>query len=143
MIDARITNILMVDDDKDDIYATKRRLADSGIPHNFASETQPDNLFQKLDEMFQSMEGEFNLVILLDVNMPGINGFEVLRNLKKNDHFKHIPVFMLCHSDDVIDMAGSFSNGANGYLIKPLVPKDLLAAINDLNTPTTQWFASA
>ncbi len=59
-------------------------------------------------------------LILLDINLPGMNGIEILENLKNNPVTKIIPVIMLTSSDRDEDIIQSYSNYANCFLKKPL-----------------------
>ncbi len=135
---AKPTNILMVDDDQDDIYMTMRRLSQSKITNGFVYELDPRNLLGRLAALELQDQGDPNVVILLDINMPRIDGFEVLQTLKKHEKYKDIPVLMLCTSDDAVDMLESFENGADGYLVKPIVPAEMLQAVNDLTSHQIQ-----
>lgn len=128
----------MIDDDQDDIYATQRRLSDSNISNKFVSETDPDKLFLKLDSMELWEDGKPNVIILLDLNMPGTSGYDVLKRLKEHETYSRIPVLMLCKSDDIVDMLESFEFGADGYLVKPVVPSEMLAVVNDLGSVKLQ-----
>ncbi len=125
-------NILMIDDDKDDIYITQRRLKRANVSHNFFSETSGFNLFVKLAELTENNKTNKNLIILLDINMPIVNGLDVLTLLKTKSPYKDVPVIMLCTSDNINDMTDSLSIGADAYLVKPLDPKALISAIENL-----------
>lgn len=59
-------------------------------------------------------------VILLDLNLPGINGIEVLRELRGNPETRLVPVVVLTTSGDRKDINVSYSMGANSYVIKPV-----------------------
>ena len=59
-------------------------------------------------------------LILLDLKMPGIDGFEVLRQIKKTEKLKRIPVIILTSSKEEGDRALSYDIGANSYLLKPV-----------------------
>ena len=59
-------------------------------------------------------------VILLDLNLPGTDGREVLSELKKTDHLKTIPVIILTTSTDDRDIQGCYRMGANSYVKKPV-----------------------
>ena len=59
-------------------------------------------------------------LILLDLKMPGINGFEVLRRIKNTEKLKRIPVIILTSSREDGDRALSYDIGANSYLLKPV-----------------------
>ncbi len=125
-------NILMIDDDKDDIYITQRRLKRANVSHNFFYETSGFNLFVKLAELKENKKTNSNLIILLDINMPIVNGLDVLTLLKTKSPYKDVPVIMLCTSDNINDMTDSLSIGADAYLVKPLDPEGLISAIENL-----------
>lgn len=127
-------NILMIDDDLEDIYVTKRRLNESKVTNNFVYETNPKNVIETLSQMYIEMEDGANIIILLDINMPEVNGFEVLQSIKTNKLYKDIPVFMLCTSDDVVDMLETYEVGADGYLVKPIVTDEMFGFIQLLNS---------
>lgn len=59
-------------------------------------------------------------VILLDVNMPRMNGHEVLHELKTHPVYRRIPVVMLTTSDEQRDLEDAYSRGANSYVVKPV-----------------------
>lgn len=59
-------------------------------------------------------------LILLDLKMPGIDGFEVLKQLKKTEKLKRIPVVVLTSSKEEGNRVLSFNLGANSYLVKPV-----------------------
>ena len=59
-------------------------------------------------------------IILLDLSMPGINGFEVLEQIKSADKLKRIPVIILTSSKEAGDRTLSYDIGANSYLLKPI-----------------------
>lgn len=62
----------------------------------------------------------FPNVILLDINMPGLNGFDVLNKLKNDNLLQQIPVIMLTSSSNPKDVQLAYSQHANSYIIKPL-----------------------
>jgi CheY-like chemotaxis protein len=59
-------------------------------------------------------------VILLDLKMPGIDGFEVLRQIKTSPALKRIPIIVLTSSREEGDLVLSYDQGANSYLVKPV-----------------------
>ena len=68
-------------------------------------------------------------LILLDVNMPGMDGFEVASKLKKNDHTKAIPLIFVTARGDKRDIIEGIAIGAVTYIIKPFTPEHLLNEI--------------
>lgn len=59
-------------------------------------------------------------LVLLDINMPKIDGFEVLERLKSDPDKRHIPIVMLTSSASEVEVARSYRNGANAYVTKPM-----------------------
>ena len=59
-------------------------------------------------------------VILLDLKMPRVNGFEVLKAIKSNENTLHIPVIVMSSSKAETDIAASYKLGANSYIVKPM-----------------------
>jgi len=69
-------------------------------------------------------------LILLDIRMPGMDGFEVCRKLKENDASAAIPVIFLTGESDAASEADAVAAGAAGYITKPIDPATLLAGID-------------
>jgi CheY-like chemotaxis protein len=59
-------------------------------------------------------------LVLLDLNLPGHSGIEVLERIKTDDELKQIPVLMLTSSDASDDIEAAYQNHANAYLVKPI-----------------------
>ena len=68
-------------------------------------------------------------IILLDVTMPGIDGYETCRRLKSDERWRQIPVFFLTALNDPVDKVQGFSVGAVDYITKPLYPEEVLVRI--------------
>lgn len=68
--------------------------------------------------------------ILLDVNMPGLNGTDACRALRSDPVTAHCTIIMLTANTDAADKVGAFSSGADDYIIKPFSPRDLSARIH-------------
>lgn len=126
--------IVMVDDDLADIYITKRRLSESNINKEFIFENDARQLFETLQDIFVGDSENSNIVILLDMNMPRMNGVEVLRELRDHENYRHIPILMLCGSDDTEDMVQSYECGADGYLTKPIDPSEMMGFIGAMRS---------
>ncbi|HKB92021.1 MAG TPA: response regulator [Opitutaceae bacterium] len=68
-------------------------------------------------------------IVLLDVMMPGIDGFETCRRIKSREAFKNVPVFFMTALADPIDRVKGFEAGAVDYINKPIYPEEVLARI--------------
>ncbi len=64
-------------------------------------------------------------IILLDLNLPGLSGFDVLKELRANSRWRHIPVIVLTSSSDPRDIEMAYKLGANAYLSKPATLAEL------------------
>lgn len=71
-------------------------------------------------------------LVLLDIVMPKMDGFEVLRNLKKEPGTKEIPIILLTAKGQKIDQEKGQRFGAAGYIIKPFSPSELLRKIEEV-----------
>jgi len=113
-------HILIIDDDEDLFSLLKEYLKDDGFSctHAFDSE----------DGMEKIDNGSFDAVIL-DVMLPGINGFEILRCIRANEKNAALPILMLTARGEEIDRVVGLEMGADDYLGKPFNPRELTARI--------------
>lgn len=130
----KIKTILLVDDDHDDQLLFKEALseADNTIMYRSA--------FNGIDALEKLSSKEMGLpeLIFLDVNMPKMNGIDCLKELKKSETLKNIPVMMYSTSSFSEYKKECFENGAIDYIVKPDDYKQLCLKLknilnNDLN----------
>ncbi|MBI1201664.1 MAG: response regulator [Rhodopseudomonas sp.] len=124
--------LVMVDDNADEIFLTRRQVRQDGIVNNFVSERKPERLIEALGELSKAGIDKNKVLILLDINMPRANGFEALGVLRAHPQYKDIPVIMLSASDDEADMFEAFDLGANGYVVKPFKSDEFFAALSNI-----------
>jgi CheY-like chemotaxis protein len=79
------------------------------------------------------LEFPFPNLVLLDLKMPGIDGFEVLRQIKSTDLMKRVPVVILTSSKEEGDRALSYDIGANSYLVKPVSFDGFISVIREIS----------
>jgi twitching motility two-component system response regulator PilH len=77
----------------------------------------------------QTIDSEAPSLILLDVVMPERNGFQVCRSLKNSQVYKSIPIIVVSGKSTPSDRYWAEQQGANGYIVKPFVPDDLLREV--------------
>jgi CheY-like chemotaxis protein len=75
----------------------------------------------------------FPNLVLLDLKLPGVDGFEVLRQIKSTPLLKRLPVVILTSSKEEGDRALSYDIGANSYLVKPVSFDGFLGVIREIN----------
>ncbi|MDM8559359.1 diguanylate cyclase [Candidatus Parabeggiatoa sp. HSG14] len=115
-----MNKILIVDDDKDIREVLRIHLEIVGYKVNEAEDGQ---------EALDSMENEIPDVVLLDVMMPGIDGFEVCRQLRNTQQNTLSYIIMLTARDKTIDKVSALDIGADDYMTKPFDAEELLARI--------------
>lgn len=129
--------LVMVDDNADEIFITRKLVRRSGIINNFISERHPEDLLDTLEQLGAIGVDQSQMIILLDINMPRINGFEMLTRLRLHETFRDTLILMLSASDNEEDMAEAMRLGANGYLVKPFSSEEFFAALT--GTPNIKY----
>jgi CheY-like chemotaxis protein len=81
---------------------------------------------------FSSREKSNPELLLLDIQMPGMDGIEVLKVMRESEEHKDIPVVMLTSSCMESDIKSCYSIGANGYVVKPIDFNDFICAIKGI-----------
>lgn len=107
---------VVVDDDEDDRFILRMALKEANRPlpiHEF-----PDGQ-DFIDYLTQHGDDSLSWLVVLDVNMPRLNGLDTLKLLRQNSHWSKFPVLMLSTSDDPSLIEQSYRYGANGYVVKP------------------------
>jgi CheY-like chemotaxis protein len=125
--------ILLVEDNPDDIELTQRAFKRSRLCNKVI--TRHDGQ-EALDYLFgKDVDGKDNPlpdVILLDLNMPRVNGLEVLHKMRSSVRTRSVPVVVLTTSDEQRDVVDSYQLGANSYIRKPVDTNDFFEAIQSL-----------
>jgi sigma-B regulation protein RsbU (phosphoserine phosphatase) len=120
-VSAAERSLLVVDDNEDNRYTLTRRLMREG----YTNLTTANDGQQALDLL---SAGSFDLV-LLDVMMPGLNGYDVLERMHADPRLRHIPVIMISALDEVDSVIRCIDLGAEDYLSKPFNPTLLRARV--------------
>lgn len=128
--------ILIVEDSDDDFFATARSFKKTGLSNPLQRCTSGE---QTLDYLYR--RGEFADpeksprpgIILLDLNLPGTDGREVLRIIKSDKNLFKIPVIVLTTSDAEQDIESCYAAGANSYVKKPVDMQGFVLAIARLH----------
>ena len=120
-------NILLIEDDAIEIMKFNRVLKTLGMNHKVIEANNGEEALEilKVKEVIPD-------IIVLDFNMPKINGIEFLRILKKDDFLKYIPAILLTTSNNYTDVMECYKIGIAGYIIKPLKYEDYLDRIKTL-----------
>jgi two-component system, response regulator len=127
--------ILMVEDSEDDFEATMRAFRKANLRNPIMRAASGDEAIELLDNA-KHKPG----LILLDLNMPGMDGRQLLTVLKQREDTRKTPVVILTTSDDERDVDACYQLGANTYIQKPVNLDGLFAAIQRLKE---YWFEIA
>ncbi len=128
--------ILVVEDSLDDFEATKRAFDKANLRNHIAHAKSGEDALAYLNGPESCMPG----LILLDLNMPGLDGRRTLEIIKHTEKTKRIPVVILTTSDDERDVQACYALGANTYIQKPVDFDGLISAIRRLKE---YWFEIA
>lgn len=115
-----MANVLIVDDSPTEVHALKGILEQGG--HTVSS---ADNA----EAGIKAAKAAKPDVILMDVVMPGMNGFQATRALSKDPDTQHIPIIIVTTKDQETDRVWGLRQGAKDYVTKPVDSNDLLAKV--------------
>ncbi len=127
--------VLLVEDDNVDAMTVKRAMRDLRVKHSIVHSVNGEEAMNYLTN--PSTEKPF--VILLDLNMPKMNGIEFLKAIKAHPELKTIPIVVLTTSKEKRDILESFELGAAGYMVKPV---DYSKFVEILSKIMTYWSTS-
>jgi len=116
-------SILLVEDNPDDVQLTKRALKQNNITNELVVVNDGVEAMEYLIEACTAPPGSSKVLptlILLDLNLPRMNGLEVLKQIRANDRLKRLPVVVLTSSKEDGDILKSYDSGANSYIRKPV-----------------------
>ena len=121
--------ILLVEDDKIDVMTVKRALREINVTNSVEVAGNGEEGL----EILRSSAKDKPCIILLDLNMPRMNGMEFLHHIKSMDEFKRIPVVVLTTSKEERDKIESFNLGVAGYMAKPVDYQQFVEVIRTIN----------
>lgn len=124
--------VLIVDDSESDVIVATGCYRRSKLDRELVVLTSGKELLDHLDGVLAG-EREMPAVVLLDINMPGIDGFETLERIRSRPQFVNVPVIlMLTNSDSPRDVERAKECGADGFQVKPLRMRDYVAFFDSL-----------
>ena len=121
--------ILLVEDDNVDAMTVRRAMKDLNVPNSIIHQLDGEDALEYL----RSSDNKRPCVILLDLNMPRMNGIDFLKIIKNDDELKQIPVIVMTTSKDERDKMESFEFSIAGYIIKSTDYKKFVEALKILN----------
>jgi chemotaxis family two-component system response regulator Rcp1 len=124
--------ILLVDDNPDDIMIAKRAFKQSDIRNKIYVTHDGDEAIQFLRKEGKYKDAPTTGLVILDLNMPKVNGFEVLETIKGDDKLKSIPIIVLTSSSRPEDIERAYKLGCNSFIVKPVSFEDFIEATMEI-----------
>ena len=118
-----MANILIIDDSPTDVRVFTTLLERAG--HKVDS-------VNNAEEGIERVRAELPALVIMDVIMPGMNGFQATRTLTRDPVTKDVPIVMITTKSMETDRVWGLRQGARAFITKPVNEKELLACINDL-----------
>ncbi len=140
MRDRNSIPILIADDDLDDCEMIREALTESRLLNELHFVHDGEALIKWLHDKWERSQTGKNLMpglIFLDLNMPKMDGREVLTEMKKFAHLSQIPVIVLTTSQVEEDIVRSYNLGANSFITKPVEFESLVQVMRDIGR---YWF---
>ncbi|HER54383.1 MAG TPA: response regulator [Candidatus Bathyarchaeota archaeon] len=124
--------ILLVDDSPDDIMIAKRAFKKSQIHNKIFVTRDGEEAIQFLRKEGNYKDVPTTGLVILDLNMPKIDGFEVLETIKNDEKLKKIPIIVLTSSSRYEDIERAYKLGANSFIVKPVSFEEFVEAILEI-----------
>src|SRR5476651_1024068 len=134
-------SILIAEDDADDRFLIKKAMEESGGGETINFVENGVELMDHLNNIkAEKIATNYPIFILLDLNMPKMDGREALETIKQNKDFKKIPVIVFSTTKNQVEVKRCYDLGANTYIVKPANFDSLVSIIHDLRD---YWFNTA
>jgi chemotaxis family two-component system response regulator Rcp1 len=126
--------ILLVEDNRADVRLTREALTEGKVRNNL--HVAPDGIvaLEMLRQKGPSAKAPRPDLILLDLNLPKMNGRELLAEIKKDESLRQIPVVVLTTSEDEEDIVRSYELHANCYVVKPVGLEQFLEVVRQIDS---------
>ena len=129
-------NILVLDDNKNDLLMAKFVIIRMGYN---------PILIERQSLLIDTLQTHTVSLIILDIDMPGLSGLEVLKKIKRVNAYKNIPIVMLTGNSDMVSVKAAINTGAVDYIVKPIDPEIFEAKVKKLigqadEKSKTNWF---
>lgn len=128
-IERGLPNILLVEDNEDDVCLTREGMNEAGISANLHHVANGSECMRYLRQQGRYSDRRRPDLVLLDLNMPIMDGREVLAELRRDESLRAIPVVMLTTSSAHEDIEAAYRLHANAYVIKPTSFDEFVSAL--------------
>jgi len=121
--------ILMAEDNQDDIIITQRAWIKGQIQNKLFIVNNGEEVIDFIFKKGSYTDVPTPAIMLLDLKMPKMDGFEVLELIKTSDQYKRIPIIVLTTSDREQDIQRAYDLGCNSYIVKPVNFESFIKAV--------------
>jgi len=125
--------VLLVEDNPDDVIITRRAWKKGCIRNKLLVTKDGEEALRLLRKEEEYVDAPTPCIILLDLKMPRINGFEVLETVKNDDNLRDIPIVVLTSSERRDDINRAYKLGCNSYIEKPVSFEKFIRTILAIN----------
>jgi len=138
--DERTVDVLLVEDNPGDVRLTEEAFADVSLDSDLRVVRDGESALDAVHGRSEYADTPRPDLVLLDLDLPKIHGFEVLEEIKSDPDLCRIPTIVLTGSKAQEDVVRSYERHSNAYLTKPITPEDIR---NLVETVGEFWFALA
>ncbi len=124
--------ILLVEDNPDDIMITKRAFAKGRILNKLFVAENGEEAIEFLRKRGKYKDAPTPTLVLLDLKMPKMNGFDVLEQIKGDKELKSIPIVVLTSSERDKDIEKAYKLGCNSYIVKPVSFENFIKTVVEI-----------
>ncbi len=124
--------ILLVEDNPDDILITQRAWKKGLIKNRLYVVNDGEQALEFIYKKGEYADAPTPSLMLLDLKMPKVDGFEVLKTVKQDEALKKMPIVVLTSSRDNVDLDRAYGLGCNSFIVKPVGYDNFLEAVIDI-----------
>lgn len=132
MISEKEFTIVLADDDDGHAHLIEVNLKRTMCSVNIIRARDGSEAIDSINSLLQDHSTLNQIVLLLDIRMPVMDGFEALCALRKNPQFSKVPIIMLSTTDDPREIDRCYESGCNAFITKPIQPNEFMHAISTL-----------
>lgn len=126
--------VLLVEDNEGDVLLTREAFEDARVVVDLQVAEDGDEAISLLRRSGQAGGPALPDLVLLDWNLPGVPGVEVLRSIRADDRLRHLPVIVLTTSRAPEDVITAYREHANSFISKPVAPDEFLRAVRGIES---------
>ncbi len=133
MADHKEIDVLLVEDDPGDVLMTREAFAENKVANRLAVVSDGESAMRYLRKEGEHADAPTPDLVLLDLNLPRMDGREVLAAMKSDDALRSIPVVVLTTSEAEEDVLRSYALHANAYVTKPVDFERFIAVVRQID----------